>query len=267
MFWAGPDPVEIVRRVKSLGVRCGQLGVTGDYLLEGAAGLWKYALQTEGFELVTVFGAYNGEDYADIPTVERTVGFIPEATRAEREARTIALSDFAAELGVQSIACHIGFVPHDASHPNYVAVKAMVQRICDHAAKHSQTFVLETGQEPATTLLHFFEDVQRPNLGINFDPANMILYGTGDPVEALGILAAQVRSVHAKDGIWPDKATPGALGFEKPLGHGDVGMERFMAKLKEIGYAGTVNIEREGQDPDRWHRDVKAGVELLKGLR
>lgn len=263
MFWVGPNPVEIIRRVKSLGVRCGQLGVTGDYLLHGAAPLWKYALDAEDFSLVTVFGAYIGEDYADIPTVERTVGFIPASTREIRERRTIELSDFAAALGVSSIACHIGFVPADSSHPDYIAVKAMVERICDHAASHGQTFVLETGQEPADTLLHFFKDVGRPNLGINFDPANMILYGTGDPIEALGILGPHVRSVHAKDGIWPDPAVSGALGHEKPLGQGDVGMERFIAKLKEIGYTGTVNIEREGQDPERWYADVKAAVELL----
>ncbi|MBY0372438.1 MAG: sugar phosphate isomerase/epimerase, partial [Bryobacteraceae bacterium] len=216
--------------------------------------------------LVTVFGAYIGEDYADIPTVERTVGFIPAATRAEREARTIALSDFAAELGVPGIACHIGFVPEDEAHPNFVAVRDMVRRICDHAAKHGQTFALETGQEPAATLLHFFKVVDRANLTINFDPANMILYGTGDPIEALGTLAKHVVTIHAKDGDWPDKTKPGALGQEQPLGSGSVGMERFVAKIKEIGYTGTINVEREGTDPARWRTDVGAAVKLLNGL-
>lgn len=264
MFWAGRDTIP---RVKALGVRCGQLGIHGGIDLNGAAEFWKAEAEREDFTIVTVVCAYNGEDYADIPTVQRTVGFIPPATREEREARTKAVSDFAAELGVKSIACHIGFVPDDDSHPDYVAVHGMVRRICDHAAKHGQTFVLETGQEPAHTLMHFLKDVDRANLGINFDPANMILYGTGDPIEALDILKDKVLSVHAKDGDWPPKDVPGALGTEKPLGAGAVGMERFVAKLKEIGYKGTVNIEREIEDLELRFADMANGVKLLERLR
>ena len=44
---------------------------------------------------------------------------------------------------------------------------------------------LETGQETADGLLQFIADVGRDNLFVNFDPANMILYGTGEPIEAL----------------------------------------------------------------------------------
>ena len=128
-------------------------------------------------------------------------------------------------------------------------------------------FALETGQEPARTLLHFFKDAGRGNLRINFDPANMILYGTGDPIEALGVLAAHVISVHCKDGDWPPKGVPGALGTERPLGQGAVGMERFIAKLKEIGYRNPLNIEREGV-PDHQQKlaDIKMGVGLLQNL-
>jgi sugar phosphate isomerase/epimerase len=267
MFWAGRDPLETIRELKSLGARCGQIGIPGDFKLAGAAAGWKEALAAEEFPLVTVFAAFTGEDYADIPTVEKTVGFIPPATRAEREARTWAISDFAAALGVGSIALHVGFVPEDTSNPNYIAVREMVRRVCDHAATHGQNFALETGQEPADVLLKFFEDVNRPNLRINFDPANLILYGSGDPIEALGVLARHVETVHAKDGDWPPKGVAGALGSEKPLGQGSVGMERFVAKLKEVGYKGTMNVEREGTAPEQWRADVRMAVELLTRLR
>ena len=268
MFWAGRDPLATIREVKSLGVRCGQLGVPGQVTMDSAAAVsWRSALEAERFTLVTVFAAYNGESYADIPTVQRTVGFIPPATRAEREARTLALSNFAAALGVASIACHIGFVPEDVTHPDYIAVREMVRRVCDHAAGNTQTFALETGQEPAHVLLEFLKDCGRGNLKINFDPANMILYGTGDPIEALGVLAAHVISVHAKDGDWPPKGVPGALGTEKPLGQGSVGMERFVAKLKQIGYRNPMNIEREVEDYSRKLADMKMGVGLLTQLR
>jgi len=194
------------------------------------------------------------------------VGFIPASTRAERERRTYEISDFAAALGVGSIACHIGFVPEDKTHPDYVAVRDLVRRICDYAAKHNQSFALETGQEPAHVLLEFLKDVGRPNLGINFDPANMILYGTGDPIEALEVLAPHVLSVHCKDGDWPPKDKPGALGTEQPLGKGSVGIERFVAKLKQIGFRGPLNIEREVEDPDQRRRDILEAVELLRKL-
>ncbi|MGH9573856.1 MAG: sugar phosphate isomerase/epimerase family protein, partial [Candidatus Acidiferrales bacterium] len=187
LFWPTPDPQEILPVVESFGIRCAQLGVNGGLDL-GVAPAWKKALANANLRVTTVCAAYKGEDYADIPTVERTVGFIPADTRSEREQRTLQVSDFAAQVGAKGIATHIGFVPHDPLHPNYVAVRELVRRICDHAAKHNQTFALETGQEAAPVLLDFIRDVNRPNLGINFDPANMILYGTGDPIEALGIL-------------------------------------------------------------------------------
>jgi sugar phosphate isomerase/epimerase len=267
MFWGGGEPLETLREVKALGARCGQIGIPGDADISlRAQAAWKSAIEVEQFTLVTVFAAYIGEVYGDAPTIERTVGFIPWATRIEREKRTLECSDFAAALGVPSIATHVGFVPENPAHPDYVAVREMVRRVCDYAAARGQTFALETGQEPARTLLEFFKDVNRPNLRINFDPANMILYGTGDPIEALGVLAPHVVSVHAKDGDWPPKDVPGALGKERPLGQGAVGMARFIAKLKEIGYKNPLNVERECDDRNEKLRDMKMGVELLERL-
>jgi sugar phosphate isomerase/epimerase len=264
MFWAGRDSVAAM---KALGVRCGQLGIPGDMkLTDAAAEQWKSDLDREAFSLVTVFAAYNGESYADIPTVERTVGFIPRATRAEREARTLEIADFAARVGAPGIACHIGFVPEDAADPDRVAVRDVVRRVCDRAARHSQTFALETGQEAADVLLRFIKDVDRPNLRINFDPANMILYGTGEPVAALRTLASHVISVHCKDGDWPPAGMPGALGCERPLGKGSVGIPRFVATLREIGFRGTLNVEREAENQEERLRDMAEAVGLLRSL-
>jgi sugar phosphate isomerase/epimerase len=265
MFSAGPDPVATIRGVKALGLRCGQLGIPGDCKMDAAA--WKAALEAEDFTVVTVFAGYNGESYADIPTVERTVGWIPPSTRAEREQRTYQISDFAAALGVGSIALHVGFVPEDKSDANYVAVRDMVRRVADYAARHQQTFALETGQEPAPILLKFFQDVDRPNLRINFDPANLILYGSGEPIEALGLLAKHVVTVHCKDGNWPPKDQPGALGTEMALGQGSVGIDRFIAKLKEVGYRGPLTIEREIEDQNQKLQDIKMAIGLLERLR
>jgi sugar phosphate isomerase/epimerase len=261
MFWAGRDDLA---QIRALGLRCGQLGISGAIDLATALPEWKDALSRAGFTIVTVVAAYDGESYQDIPTVQRTVGFIPAGTRAAREQRTLAISDFAAGLGVPGIACHIGFVPENSADPDYIAVRDLVRRICDHAAAHGQTFALETGQEPAEVLLRFLADVDRPNLGINFDPANMILYGTGEPLEALRKLAPHVISVHCKDGDWPPKNVPGALGSERPLGQGAVGVDRFVQTLREIGFRGILNIEREGAAPGEWLQDVAAAARLLR---
>jgi len=265
MFWAGRDSLD---EVKSLGVRCGQLGIPGGLALnDQLKSEWKAAVDRLQFKIVTVFAAYDGESYADIATVQRTVGFIPEATRQAREQRTLEVSDFAAAIGVSSIATHIGFVPEHTKDPDYVAVLEMVRRICDHAARHGQTFALETGQEPAHVLQHFLTAVYRPNLGINFDPANMILYGTGDPIEALTVLGPHVLSVHCKDGDWPPTDRPGALGKERPLGQGSVGIARFIGKLKEIGFRGPLSIEREAENQAERIADIRKAVGYLNSLR
>jgi L-ribulose-5-phosphate 3-epimerase len=266
MFWAGRDPLETLREVKALGVSAGQLGVPGDMPLAGAAEAWSSALKQEDFTIVTVFCAYTGESYADIPTVEQTVGFVPKSTRAEREQRTKDVSHFAAGIGVKSIACHVGFVPEDKSDPEYIAVRDLVRRICDHAALHQQTFALETGQERAEVLLEFLKDVDRKNLGINFDPANLIMYGSGDPIQAVEVLHQHLLSVHCKDGVWPPKKPEGALGTERPLGEGEVGMDKFIAKLQQVGYKGSLNVEREIDDLEQKKIDMKKGVELVKKL-
>jgi sugar phosphate isomerase/epimerase len=266
MFWAGRDPRQTLAEITRMGIRCGQIGVPGDLDL-GCAKEWRQALREAQFVVYTAFAAYTGESYADIPTVQRTVGFIPQATRAERERRTYQVSDFAAEIGAPGIATHVGFIPDDDSDPGYIAVREMVRRICDYAAKHNQTFALETGQEHAQVLLSFIHDVNRGNLGINFDPANMILYGTGDPIEALGVLAQHVLSVHCKDGDWPPEGIAGALGTERPLGQGAVGIDRFIRQLQHIGYKGPIAIEREVHNPDERLRDIQSGVALLKRVK
>ena len=266
MFWAGPDARQTLRNVKDFGVRAGQLGFPGDLPLDGAAEKWDQALTAEQFIPVTAVCSYVGEDYADIPTVQRTVGLVPRNTRAERIKRTKDVSDVARKLAIDSVACHIGFVPEEPDDPEYAGIRDVAREICDHCGENGQSFTLETGQEPAKVLLRFLEDVNRPNLKINFDPANMILYGTGDPVEALEVLGSQVISVHCKDGDWPPVDRPNALGMERPLGDGSVDIPRFISKLKEVGYRGILSVEREEQDAGKRAADIRKAIVLLKRL-
>lgn len=220
-----------------------------------------------GIKLTCVFGGFEGESYADIPTVEQTVGLVPPATRAARLQEMREIADFARLLGCDVVGLHLGFVPHDRSLRLYSETIQVTRQLCDHANNNGQSVHLETGQETAEGLLSFLGDVQRSNLFINFDPANMILYGTGEPIEALKQVGSLVRSVHCKDGTWSD--APGKIwGCEVPLGEGDVGIENYLRTLRDIGYRGPLTIEREiPQDPERQKVEILHAVKLLESLK
>ena len=178
------------------------------------------------------------------------------------------IADFAARLGVGVVALHVGFIPHDRRATRRTArCVAVTQEVCDHCKKNGQNLHLETGQETADELLAFIADVRRDNLFINFDPANMILYGTGNPIQALWKVGPYVRSVHCKDGKWAAK--PGQeWGQEVPLGEGDVGMETYLRTLAAIGYTGPLTIEREiPQDPQRQKAEIGQAITLLRDLK
>ena len=224
-------------------------------------------LESLGIELTCVFGGFAGESYADIPTVERTVGLVPESTRAARVQEMREISDFARLLGCDVVALHLGFVPHDTTSSKYTQIVDVTRALCEYVARNDQSLHLETGQETADGLLQFLKDVARPNLFVNFDPANMILYGTGNPIEALRKIGSYVRSVHCKDGTWSDQ--PGiAWGCETPLGEGQVGMREYLQTLMEIGYYGPLTIEREiPQEPERQKDEIGHAAGLLVKLR
>ena len=224
-------------------------------------------LKELGIALTCVFGGFEGESYADIPTVSKTVGLVPPDTRDERTREMKEIADFASLLGCNVVALHLGFVPHDSGSRLYREVLNVTRAICDHCRRNGQSLHLETGQETAEALLEFIQDVDRNNLFINFDPANMILYGTGEPIAALKLVGKYVRSIHCKDGKWAQN--PGQeWGQEVPLGEGDVGMENYLRTLKEIGYTGPLTIEREiPQDPSRQKSEIGHAVRLLTELK
>lgn len=224
-------------------------------------------LREMGVRCTAVFGGFEDESYADIPTVVRTVGLVPEATRQSRLKEMFQISDFASWLGCDTVALHLGFIPHDSAADGYEDIVDVTAKLCDHCDNHGQFLHLETGQETAEGLLQFIHQVGRANLKVNFDPANMILYGTGEPIETLRKVGQHVRSVHCKDAKWSDK--PGQTwGAEVPLGQGDVGMEDYLKTLQQIGYEGPLTIEREiPQDPDRQQAEIGQAIELLTRLR
>jgi sugar phosphate isomerase/epimerase len=224
-------------------------------------------LESLGIRLTAVFGGFEGESYADIPTVMRTVGLIPPVTRAARLAEMCEISDFARTLGCDVVALHLGFVPHDRKSGSYIDAVVVTRQLCEHCRRNRQALHLETGQETADDLLQFLRDVERDNLFVNFDPANMILYGSGEPIPALEKVGRYVRSVHCKDATWA--ARPGAeWGAEVPLGEGAVDFDRFLRTLDKVGYTGPLTIEREiPQEPERQKAEIGRALKLLEFLQ
>lgn len=222
-----------------------------------------------GVTITCVFGGFDGESYADIETTARTVGLVPEDTRAARLQEMKEISDFAHLLGVDAVGLHIGFVPEDTASESYRNLLDTTRDLLDHVKANGQNVHLETGQETAEHLLHFISDVARDNLYINFDPANMILYGTGEPIEALKKVGKFVRSIHCKDATWAAAERRGQdWGCEVALGEGDVGMESYLRTLHDIGYDGALTIEREiPEDPVQQKADIGKAVSLLEELR
>ncbi|MFQ5730833.1 MAG: sugar phosphate isomerase/epimerase family protein [Planctomycetaceae bacterium] len=222
-----------------------------------------------GIAITAVFGGFEGESYADIETTKRTIGLVPEETRTARVREMKEIADFAKLLGVETVALHIGFVPQETAGDSYRGLLDVTRDLLDHVKANGQSLNLETGQESADHLLQFIGDVGRDNLFINFDPANMILYGSGEPIAALKKVGHLVRSVHCKDATWAPEGRRGKeWGAEVPLGAGDVGMETYLRTLNDLGYTGPLTIEREiAHDRKRQKEDIRQAVTLLKELR
>jgi len=211
-----------------------------------------------------VFIGFPDDDYTTTKTVKETVGLVPLQRRAKRLQETLDIADFARELGVDAIGMHLGFVPPDPTDAKFAAIVEVTRTVCDHCRANDQHFHLETGQETAQELLQFIDAVGRDNLAVNFDPANMILYGSGNPLEALDLVGVHVRSVHCKDASYQRRSGQ-PWSEDAPLGSGDVDIEQFLRKLYALGYEGPLTIERE-YAPDQVG-DIKAALELLCDLR
>ena len=158
---------------------------------------------------------------------------------------------------------HLGFIPENPGDPAFEEVVAAVRDVALHLDGLGLGFWFETGQETPVTMKRTIERVGAPNLGINLDPANLILYGKANPVDALDLFGTHVRNVHAKDGFYP--TDPMKLGREVPLGEGLVDFPRLCRKLSRIGFRGEFIIEREIEGEEQ-ERDIRRAVEYLRAI-
>ncbi|MCD9021990.1 sugar phosphate isomerase/epimerase family protein [Cohnella silvisoli] len=172
-----------------------------------------------------------------------TLGLVPEQYREERIKALKGWADFAVWIGAPAIITHCGFIPENMTDPEYPQVVAAIREVAAYCESKGIGFWFETGQETPIVLLRTIQRVGTSNLGINLDPANLILYGKGNPIDALDTIGPYVRNIHVKDGLYPVDGD--RLGEEVRAGAGKVNYPVFMRKLKEIGFTGEYIIERE----------------------
>lgn len=188
-------------------------------------------------------GFYDSETTWDNYWGFQNAGLNIEAYRQSRMEYVKRACDFTAALGVEDVIIHAGFVPNDPFSPQYASMCAAVYSLATHCQKLGLNLLFETGGEAPITLLRLIQDVGTGNLYVNFDPANIYMYGYGNPVDALEIIGKYVRNVHGKDGMLP--TDPRNLGVETPVGQGRVDFKAVFAKLKALGYDRFITIERE----------------------
>lgn len=171
------------------------------------------------------------------------LGLVPAEYRAARTETLLAGARYAKALGAEDVVTHLGFVPLNCTDRDYVGVVNAMRLITSEMHKSGQNFLMETGQEPPIVLKRLIQDVGADNLLINYDPANLMMYGSANPLDGLDMLRDYVRTVHAKDGSYPQNGYE--LGTEYPIGKGKVNFPKFLEKLGEIGFDGTLYVEHE----------------------
>jgi sugar phosphate isomerase/epimerase len=219
------------------------------------------AARAAGFRLTGAMLGFPGEDYTTPQTIQNTGGFGNPASRPERLQRFAWALERTRALGLSDLMLHAGFLPEPGT-PDRKSFLDTLARVSDLARAKQVTIAFETGQETADLLRQTLDELKCPNLKVNFDPANMLLYDKGDPLRAVEILGPDIRSVHVKDAKRP--TTAGNWGEEVPLGQGQVNIKHFVKTLQKIGYRGPLCIEREVGNQEQRLAEVAHGIRYLR---
>lgn len=256
------SPEELIEHLREIGLRTVQLAL--DPIRESPEiwGKTKELCQQNGIILVSGMLGTIGEDYTTMESIKRTGGVVPDSTWPENWKNIQQIADIAKSMGIHLITFHAGFLPHDHNSPEFKKMVSRIGQIADMFKRKGLELAFETGQEDADDLELFLIQLNRPNVGVNFDPANMILYDRPDPVEALQTLGKRVRQVHIKDGKRTQKN--GEWGEEVPVGTGEVDWRAFFKTLDDLRFPGFCCIEREAGN--QRVADIKTAREFVSNL-
>jgi sugar phosphate isomerase/epimerase len=218
--------------------------------------------------ITALWAGWTGDRIWDFIDGPRTLGIVPDEYRNMRVLQLKEGADFAELIDVRAIITHLGFIPENPTDPKYSKVVETVKEVAQYCDNKGLEFWFESGQETPITLRRLIEDVNMPNLGINFDTANVVLYGKGNPLDSAEVFGKYVKNLHAKDGLYP--VNPHKLGAEVPIGQGKADFRAIMEVLKNYNFNGEIIIEREISGPQQI-KDIEHGRtflnECLSGIK
>jgi L-ribulose-5-phosphate 3-epimerase len=250
------DVAGVAKAMKELGLQHVHLGIRG--AVEDSSGKVLETIRAQRWKITSTMIDFPQEDYSTLDSIKVTGGVVPDDVWQRNHDLFVGAAEITADLGVKYLSMHAGFI--DETDKAYARkMSGRIKDLADIAEDNGIILLLETGQEAAPELEHFLEELDHDAVSVNFDPANMILYDKGDPIEAVRVLSPWIEHLHVKDAV--RTSTPGTWGSEVPWGDGQVGVERFLAVLEEVEFEGAMAIEREAGDNRMG--DIKLATERL----
>lgn len=256
------DPLDLLQQLQSVGINRLQIALDPFREQPDVWGALPDLCAGQGITFVSGMFVTAGEDYSTLETIKRTGGVVPDATWDENWRNIQAAAANAKKLGLKLVTFHAGFLPHEPSDPTFKKLLQRIARIADLFAASGIDLGFETGQETAETLRDFLQQLGKPNVGVNFDPANMILYDKGDPITAMRVLGPWLKQCHVKDATKTKLA--GTWGAEVPVGTGEVDWRAFFKTAAELGFQGNFAIEREAGEQRA--ADIRTAREYIAKL-
>lgn len=252
-----------IQKAKDLKLDSCQLCIwdTSLFLDDAYAAHVRDVIANADFRITTLWAGWSGPCEWNFTAGPATIGLVPAAYRFQRLQELKNASDFAEKIGVSLVATHVGFLPENPDDPDFNGTVAALRNLCQYMKAKKQFFLFETGQETPVTMLRTIQAIGTDNIGINFDTANLLLYGKGNALDALDVFGQYVMDTHIKDGFYPTDGMK--LGRQVPVGEGKANVGAVVRKLDEIGYTGTFTIEREITG-EQQTRDIAAARDLLR---
>ena len=224
-----------------------------------------------GITISEVRARWTGPIFWDLKDGPATLGLVPPEYRAQRVEDILDWGAFAQKIGVKVISTHLGFIPSNPWHPDYMGTVDALGYICRKLKKSGMEFFIETGQEHPVCLMRLYEDIggDIDNLFINYDPGNLFVYGNANGMDAIDMFAPYIKEVHAKDGLYPTSGYK--LGLQCKMGEGLVDFPLFIRKLKDFGFTGVLCIENEREregliTAEQRYAEIVESKEYLEGL-
>ncbi len=246
-----------IARVTAMGFHSGQISVWDMSLYTKERAAWLEALLKKyDFEVTALWCGWSGPVDWSYPGMYSTLGLVPAWLRDQRTRDLLQGAAFARQLGIRDVATHIGFIPDNPYSEDFIGIKNALRLIATEMKRYGQQLIFETGEELPVTLIQMMEAVGTGNLGVNFDPANLLSSGRANPVDALTLLVPYLGGMHAKDAVAPQGKNP--KGHETAIGEGAVNFQRLVEILAGAGYNGDITIERETTMDETWEKEIQS---------